>query len=210
MKSFYWNELKERAVQLVFEGQYTLQKIAEELSISYVTLRNWIHEDEFQVRLEQMRARLAEELEGTAFIKKEQRVIALSTLASQAREEWEQHRYLLEQRPVPSGTLVNEKLNEGAANLFLRALNDIAKELGDRQTNVKLTGKIEHQQTVVVNLAPVPDTQQAKYLSTKIIPDIPDILDDVIDADAQAPVALLESPGGEPLDDESSDEEETF
>lgn len=158
-----WTPKKERALIDIFEGVKMKSKIAADLGINHDTLIDWMREPEFKQRLAAMREELYEHLEGLAFLRKEQRVIALSQLASEALEEWQTHRYEVETRPVPGGMLTNERLNKSAADIFRGALDDMAKELGERSTKVSLTAKIE-QVPIQVTVVDLPPEVTARYL----------------------------------------------
>lgn len=151
-----WSNKKEQALALLFEGGRTKQQIADEVGVSWYTISDWVREDEFKRRLEEMRARFREHLEGTAFVNREQRILALSQLAQDALGEWRDRRYLVEVRPVPGGMLTNERLNTDAAELARGALSDIAKELGERSTKVDMKAQVEHEliQVTVMDLPP--------------------------------------------------------
>ena len=193
-----WSEPMERALYLIFEGQKQRSDICAELNIPRGTLEAWLRHPEFQARLAELRARLSEQLEGVAFLQKEQRLLALSKLATQARDEWENHRYLVEQRPVPGGTMINESLNKGAADIMRGCLDDIARELGERVANVKLTGKVEKQQTVVINVVDVPEDIKRQYLLTK-----DDKQPDIVEA---GNATMIAGPVNQ-VDDEDEDDE---
>lgn len=158
-----WTEIKQRALEAVFEGVMSKQKLADELGISRSTLGDWMRDPEFVERLTAMRDKLRENLEGVPFVRKENRVIALAKLASEAAEEWEMHRYEVEQRPVPGGMLINERLNKSAADIYRAALDDIAREMGDRTAKVNIQARVEHAPLQVTTME-LPEELVPKYL----------------------------------------------
>lgn len=140
-----WEPAQELAFALVFEGRLTQEAIVDELkkrgdgsskfTISTRTLKAWIAHPEFQERLAAARADVVQALTemGTRYVRKEQRIMGLAQMAESARVEYEQRPWLKEVRPTPNGDIVNESFNRDAHAAFRDALNDIAKELGERK-----------------------------------------------------------------------------
>lgn len=153
-----WDEAHETALQLVFEGQLTQEKIAQNCTIPVRTLKDWLAHPDFQAKLQEKRDAMERELmlNGTLYVRKEQRIIALAAKAASASTEYEARPWLQEIRPLPAKSsirirrkgadgemeedetepldaIINESFNEAAFNSFRGALDDIAKELGHRK-----------------------------------------------------------------------------
>ena len=144
-----WDQPQLRALSLAFEGRWTQAEIAEKLNeefgssakfrVSARGLRAWLAHPDFQARLAELRANLAHSLADVAYADKGARIIALSQMAEHARREYEAHPLLIERRPAMDGEITNESFNRDAHAAFRDALNDIAKELGERSSNVHIT-----------------------------------------------------------------------
>ncbi len=131
-----WDETKSRVIALVYEGRKSQAKIAQDCTVSLRTLKDWIAHPEFQARLAEMRENLlrtCDEL-SIAYVRKEQRIVSLAQMAESARAEYEAHPRLQEVRPSRDGDIVNESFNRDAHAAFRGALDDIAKELGERKS----------------------------------------------------------------------------
>lgn len=185
MQVWKWTPNKERVLADLFEGRLSKAKISEKYGISVHTIESWVAHPEFKKRLAEKRERMLETLDemGTPYIRKEQRLMALAALAVSAREEYEQRPWLREYRPVlvkrpnedpgakPGSMqmvedyIVTEHYNADAASAERAALADIAAELGARKNVTELTGKDgEALPGLVINLAPVDQQTQAKYM----------------------------------------------
>lgn len=185
-----WDEPLETALQLVFEGQLTQAKIAEECHIAARTLRDWIAHPDFQAKLQEKRDALERELtlNGTLYVRKEQRIIALSAKAASAAAEYEARPWLQEIRPLPQkasirvrrknidgeqeeeeteplDAIVNESFNEAAFNAFRGALDDIAKELGHRKNVTETSASLDVTERVSFYL-PQPEQPPTETEST--------------------------------------------
>src|SRR5258707_10763203 len=124
---------KELALKLVFEGRLSLDKIALNCAVSPRTLDNWVKHPEFVQRIEELRADMAAALRDVCYADKTRRILALDQMAESARQEYEARPWLEEVRPTKDGSITNEHFNEGAFGAFRGALDDIAKELGQRK-----------------------------------------------------------------------------
>lgn len=154
-----WNADKERVLELVFEGRYSQPRIAEETGVALRTVTRWIARPEFQERLEELRADLARSLSSVAYLRKEQRLIALSQVAEQARQDFEARTTVQETR---AGNLTSEQFNAAAFNAFRTALDDIARELGARRNPPDIIADTEEWRlpevvTVTLTSAPPPE-----------------------------------------------------
>lgn len=191
-----WNAAQQRALAAVLEGrnkQQKLAKIAEDCHVSDRTLRDWMAHPDFQARLSALRDSLLDMCDelGVAYVRKGERVAALSQMAEEARQSWEERRYLREYRPVlvkrPAETsrepeaehtqdrqepkmlmvedyIITERLNEGAMTQFRQAMTEIAAEMGARKNVTELTGKDgEALPGLVINVMPSTDAGKAKY-----------------------------------------------
>lgn len=156
-----WNEKQLHALAAVFEGRSSREKIAQDCTIPLRTLKDWIAHPDFQAKLKEMRERMLDTFDelGVAYVRKEQRLMALSALAVSARAEYEQRPWLREYRPVlvkrpnedpgaRAGSMlmvedyiVTERYNAEAASAERAALADIAAELGERVKRSEVTGK---------------------------------------------------------------------
>lgn len=127
-KPFVWDKQKAEISLLVFEGRYSYEMIAQIVGVPTRTLDDWIAHPAFQERLESMRDNLLGILMEPGcmpYVRKEQRIIALSRMAEEARQQFEQHPTIVHS----SGA---EIFNVPAFHAFRAALDDIAKELGHR------------------------------------------------------------------------------
>ncbi len=187
-----WNEAQKKALAAVFEGRKSRAKIAEDCAIPSRTLDDWIAHPEFQDKLKSMREQMLDAFDalGVAYVRKEQRIMALSQMAEEARQEWEECHVLREYRPVlvkrPADTtsqhadgeqeareprmlmvedyIITERLNEAALTQSRQMLADIAAELGARKNVTELTGKDgEALPGLVINLVPATAESKAKY-----------------------------------------------
>jgi transposase-like protein len=150
VKPLLWCPEQIRALSLVFEGRKKLDDIAKEVGVDPRTLDNWIATPEWKARLQQKREHLMEALDGVAYVRKESRIMALSQTAEQARLEFEARPLLVERRPTghdpETGEVLimeQEMFNKDAFESFRGALADIAKELGDRTTTVKVSASLD-------------------------------------------------------------------
>ena len=146
-----WSEVQVCVLNLIFEGRKSHEQIAADCSVALRTLRDWIAHPDFQAALAQRRARLLDALDSQPYIRKERRLIALAQMAESARQEYEARPWLKEERMIgrdaESGEMLlmtNESFNRDAHAAFRGALDDIAKELGERSSSVKVSGMVEH------------------------------------------------------------------
>lgn len=131
--AFKWNAAKEQALWLVFAGNLSQAEVAENVGVATRTCERWVAHPVFRSRLEQMRADLNASLKATLYVSKESRIMALSDMALKARSEFEARPWLKEVRPTKDGAVTNESFNGDAFAAFRGALDDIAKELGERK-----------------------------------------------------------------------------
>lgn len=153
----WWTEARAVLLTHIFEGQKGLRQLCVELGIPYTTAQNWVKHEQFRQALQELRKDTAAQLEGIPFLRREQRLMALSKLAEQARDEWESKRYLTEQRPVPGGVMTNEKLNRDAAEVYRNSLADIAAELGQRHNKVDISAPDSAPAVVIQQIAVTPE-----------------------------------------------------
>jgi len=150
-----WDAPQERALALVFEGRWTQEEITDRLikefgesspkfTLSVRALKAWIANQDFQAKLADMRANFAVSIQGVTYADKARRIIALNQMAESARREYEERVRLIETRPSPFGDARIERFNKDAHEAFRAALDDIAKELGERSTSVKVSGTMQH------------------------------------------------------------------
>lgn len=167
-----WDETKKRALDLVFEGRKSLEKIALDCAVSARTLDDWIAHPDFQAKLQERRDSLIASLDHVPYVRKERRIIGLAQMAEDARQQYEAHPWLREFRPLPQKSavrirskgpdgveevevtepldaIVNEAFNEAAFNAFRGALDDIAKELGARKNVTELSGALDLNERVL-------------------------------------------------------------
>ncbi len=157
-KPFDWEHKgAEEALRLTFEGRWTQAEIAEKCHIATRTYRYWREHPDFQARLEAMRADFAASIRDVAYADKAQRIIGLAQMAESARREYEARPWLKEERQIgrdpESGEplmMTNESFNRDAHAAFRVALDDIAKELGQRTNKVDMTSNGETVRTVFV------------------------------------------------------------
>lgn len=183
-----WNENQKKTLAAVFEGRKSRQKIAEDCGLHIRTIEDWITHPEFQAKLAEMREQMLEAFDelGVAYVRKEQRIMALAQMAESARQEYEQRPWLKEFRPVlvkrpkvdadgntdPDGRLqtvedyiITEHFNTDAYNAWRQTMADLAAEQGARKNVTELTGKNgEALPGLVINLPPINEQTQAKYM----------------------------------------------
>lgn len=128
-----WTETQLQAVELVFEGRWTLAEIAERCAVSPRTIDNWVARPDFRARLQEMRDDFAERVKGIAYTDKQQRIMALAQLAESARRTYEEKPILIEERPTRNGPATTETYNRDALEAVRGCFDDIAKELGHRK-----------------------------------------------------------------------------
>lgn len=158
-KPFDWKRKgAERALALCFEGRWTHEEIAEKCGISVRTYEYWLAHPNFQTRLEALRADLALALREVVYADKTQRIIGLAQMAESARREYEERPWLKEVRPSSDGDITNESFNRDAHAAFRGALDDIAKELGQRKNVTDLTATVALQGRVAFYL-PQPESE---------------------------------------------------
>lgn len=155
-KPLPWNESQTKALYAIFAGQDSLDKIALDCAIPPRTLDDWIAHPDFQARLQSLRDELEQTLiqQYVPYVRKEQRIIGLAAMAQSARTQYEERPWLQEKRQIGINRevpkedpdfgaplyLINEAFNRDAHAAFRESLNDIAKELGHRQTKVEHSG----------------------------------------------------------------------
>lgn len=141
-----------KVFSLVFEGRYSLEKIALDCTIPLRTLKDWIAHPEFQSRLVEKRADILAACDDLqiAYARKEQRIVALAQMAESARQEYEARTWLQEKRQIGFDKeheeplyLINESFNKDAHAAFRESLDDIAKELGHRKVPVDHSGTLD-------------------------------------------------------------------
>jgi hypothetical protein len=117
-----WTQQQRAALMLLFEGRTTLDTIAKVCEVPPRTLDDWISHPDFQAKLVELHNGCMDELISLPFIRKTQRLISLSVAAQTALQ-------CFEDRP----TLPDGRFNATAFHAFRAALDDIAKETGDRR-----------------------------------------------------------------------------
>lgn len=126
-----WSQDKQLALELWFQGELSTEDIAQRCNVKRRQLYNWIKSDEFQTRLEKLRGKL---VDNVKYADKVKRIVALNDLAERARSEFMERPKVREVRQGPGGTsTVTERFNRDAFDSFRGALDDIAKEMGDRR-----------------------------------------------------------------------------
>lgn len=163
---FKWTAAKEQALWLVFEGTLSLDQVALNVAVASRTLDRWVAHPAFKSRLERMHDDLEAHVRGVIYASKESRIMGLSEMAQSARKEYERRPWLKEVRPTKDGPVTNEHFNRDAHDAFRAALDDIAKELGERASNVKLSASVEH------NLVP---SGELKALADEMLAAVQDI-----------------------------------
>lgn len=160
-----WTQKLEEVLSQVFAGRLSREKMAEIGGISTRTLERYIAHPDFQAKLATMRANLEATLlnRGVAYVAKESRIIGLSQMAEMARVQYETRELLQEKRQIGYDTehdeplyLINEAFNKDAHAAYRESLNDIAKELGHRQTKVEHSGEVDVNERVTFYM-PAPE-----------------------------------------------------
>lgn len=150
---FKWDAAKEKALWLLFDGKMSQAEVAENVGVATRTCERWIAHPVFRNRLEQMRADLNASLKTTLYVSKESRLLALADMAQKARHEFEARPWLKEVRPTKDGFITNEHFNEAAFAAFRGALDDIAKEKGERTSKVDVKATFQGSVTHDLNIA---------------------------------------------------------
>jgi len=139
------HEAQEQVLALAFEGRWSHAEMAERVHVSSRTIGRWLASPAFKVRIAEARANLAESLAAVVYADKLSRVVGLSQMAESARREYERRPLLVERRPTGRDEETGEQLfmeqeafNRDAHEAFRKALDDIAKELGERSANVNV------------------------------------------------------------------------
>ncbi len=137
-----WTATQEQALHLAFEGRWTQEEIADKCGVATRTYGYWLAHPEFADRLEALRADFAASLRDVAYADKAQRIVGLAQMAESARREYEARPWLQEIRPTKDGNVINEHFNADAHAAFRGALDDIAKELGQRTAKADASAQI--------------------------------------------------------------------
>lgn len=146
IRPFKWDDAnKETVLNFVFEGRISQAKMSEIVGVTTRTIERWIAHPGFQARLEEKRANLEKALTGVIYADKARRIVALSAMAESARIAYEEHVMLIESRPIPKcdEPMTSESFNRDAFESFRGALDDIAKELGHRQSKTEHSGSVD-------------------------------------------------------------------
>jgi transposase-like protein len=143
IKPMRWTAIQERALGLAFEGRWTRDEIADKCSVSPRTMYYWLDHLEFKQRLEALRSDFAASIADVAYASKAKRIRALDQVAESARREYEARPLLQEVRPTRDGPITNEHFNAEAHGAFRGALDDIAKELGERSSKLNVAATIQ-------------------------------------------------------------------
>lgn len=141
--NFTWTKPKERAAKLLAEDELTDDAIAQEVGISPAGLALWKKHPDFQARMQQHVDAFRARIFRTGFARKEKRIEALDLTARDLLKQLVAEEYDREEvRIAANGEHVSFKLHDHTRYASFRgALDDIAKELGERKTNVELAGK---------------------------------------------------------------------
>lgn len=131
--SLEWTTAQLAVLNLKFAGRISVDKMAERVSVSSRTVARWLAHPDFKARLDAMRADFNASLQDVAFADKARRIHALNDAALIALNELETRPLLTEARPTKDGVMTNEAFNNTAMAEFRGALDDIAKELGQRK-----------------------------------------------------------------------------
>jgi hypothetical protein len=142
-KPMQWTAIQERALGMAFEGRWTREEIAEKCAISPRTLDYWMAHPDFKARMEALRTDFAASIADVAYASKAKRIRALDQVAESARREYEARPLLQEVRPTRDGPVTNEHFNAEAHGAFRGALDDIAKELGERSSKLNVAATIQ-------------------------------------------------------------------
>jgi DNA-binding CsgD family transcriptional regulator len=134
---------QEDAARLVAEDAQTDQSIADSLGIHRDTLEKWKRRQEFAVRVQQHKEAFKDRALSEGFADKRARIAALNGSAQDIMRWLAENEYEREEVKVAAnGEHVSYKMFDQARYAQFRgALDDIAKEMGDRKTVAELTGK---------------------------------------------------------------------
>ncbi len=160
-RAFVWedDERKKQVLAAVFEGRKSRVQIGKDWNVSMSTLEDWIAHPDFQAKLKEMREHMLETFDalGVAYVRKEQRIMALAQMAESARQEYEARPWLKELRPVlvkrptepdedgktkmqsVEDYIITEHFNAEAYAAWQRTMTDIAAEQGDRKNVADMT-----------------------------------------------------------------------
>jgi hypothetical protein len=151
-KPLEWSAVQDQAFELELEGRLSHKAIAQNCEVPSRTLDDWRAHPDWQRRLTEARTRMIESLSTrVGYVRKEQRIYGLALMAESARLEYEARPWLKEERQIGYDKenempllMTNESYNAAAFAQFRGALDDIAKELGERGSNVKVSGNLTH------------------------------------------------------------------
>lgn len=145
------------ALNMAFAGRYTQAEIAKSCEVSPRTIWTWLHHPDFEAALDEKRKDFAASISHVTYADKARRIVALDEMAESARREYEARPWLKEIRPTPKGDIVNEAFNADAHAAFRGALDDIAKELGQRKNDKDAGQTINVNGGEVVFYMPTPE-----------------------------------------------------
>jgi hypothetical protein len=132
-----------RATLMVAEDEKTDEAIAAEVGISRVTLHQWKKKPEFAAEVDAHVEAFKDRALSEGFADKRARIAALNGSAQDILRWLAENEYEREEVKVAAnGEHVSFKIFDQARYAQFRgALDDIAKEMGDRKTVTELTGK---------------------------------------------------------------------
>lgn len=161
-----WDAKQLEAVDLVFAGLLTYAEVAARVQTSESSVKRWMQHPEFKAKLAEKRADFRAHLEDATFADKARRVFALDQAAKIAFAELQARPLVTETRPTRDGPITNESFNQAAMSEFRAALDDIAKELGDRKNVAEVSGTIDVRAQVQFYM-PQPEEPPHEYIDSE-------------------------------------------
>lgn len=135
-----WTQTREQAAALVAADELSDEQMAERLGITRRTLTRWRDVPEFQARVAEHVAAFRARVLGTGFAVRERRIAALNQVATDLYAQLQADGYLAEEvKLTAAGVQVRYPVfDRPKVSEFRAALDDIAKELGERKASVEL------------------------------------------------------------------------
>lgn len=135
-----WTEGRERAAALVAEDAVSDEQIAADLGVTRRTLTTWKQHPEFAARVDEHLAAFRRRVLRKGFALRERRIDALNGIATDLLAQLRADDYLADEvKLANNGQEVRYPVfDKPKVGEFRAALDDIAKELGERKANVEV------------------------------------------------------------------------
>lgn len=134
---------EEESARLVAEDEQTDEEIAALVGVAKMTIERWKKRPDFSARVEQHREAFKNEALTIGFADKRARLKALNAMAQDIQAQIARSNYEREEiKLAANGEHVSfQVFDKDRVSAFFKALDDIAKELGERKTITDITIK---------------------------------------------------------------------